>query len=126
MSEAGRTVSDMLVSESGLLQAFADEGVTVVETTEGMRDGRVAWYSHTHRIVALRPKLLQRQRIAGVGLQGHGQSLGGKKIKLFGNRQRQVAKSKHAARADSQRQALGCSRRQGSPHPGRSQSAQNP
>ncbi len=66
MSEAGRTVSDMLVSESGLLQAFADEGVTVVETPEGMRDGRVAWYSHTHRIVALRPKLLQRQRIAAL------------------------------------------------------------
>ena len=69
---------------------------------------------------------LTRQRIAGVGLQGHGQSLGGKKIKLLGNRQRQMAKSKHAARADGQRQALRCSRRQGRPHSGRSQSAQNP
>ena len=51
------------VTETVLIQRFEDEGITVLETDAGMGDGEVAWYSRSARTVAIRPGLLERQRV---------------------------------------------------------------
>ena len=45
-----------------VVQALEDQGVTVVETLEGM-DGRVGWYSHRARVIGIHPDLLERQKL---------------------------------------------------------------
>lgn len=52
------------ITETDVLRAFAQEGVAVLETRDGMTGDMVGWYSLQDRAVGIHPDLMQRQRLA--------------------------------------------------------------
>lgn len=50
------------ITEETLVERFASEGITVIETVQGMGDTWWSWYSKPRLLVGLSPTLLTRQR----------------------------------------------------------------
>lgn len=52
-----------MIGEDQIRGWLSAQGVTLIETVDGMWGDRVGWYDHARGIVAVHPHLLARQRV---------------------------------------------------------------